>query len=92
MRSHYELYRIFPFLPEKKVLVSDRVLSAPMPGLLVSLDIDAGDEVQLGQRLCALEAMKMETDIRASGSGTVSEISVQAGDAVKVGDVLLTLS
>ena len=42
--------------------------------------------------MLVLEAMKMETDIRASVSGTVSEISVQAGDAVKVGDVLLTLS
>ena len=52
----------------------------------VPLFINEGDTVLV------LEAMKMETDIRASVSGTVSEISVQAGDAVKVGDVLLTLS
>ena len=39
-----------------------------------------------------LEAMKMETDIRAAEAGIVSEIKVETGDAVKVGDVLLTLT
>ena len=42
--------------------------------------------------MLVLEAMKMETDIRANGSGKVAEIKVESGDAVKVGDVLLTLN
>ena len=47
-------------LPKKRELPSSPVLMSPMPGLLVDLDVGVGDEVHLGQRLCTLEAMKME--------------------------------
>ena len=65
---------------------------APLAGNVFTINVSVGQIINEGDTVLVLEAMKMETDIRASVSGTVSEISVQAGDAVKVGDVLLTLS
>jgi oxaloacetate decarboxylase alpha subunit len=53
--------------------------------------VKVGDQVTKGDTILVLEAMKMETDIRANGSGKVSEINVKDGDSVKVGDVLLSL-
>ena len=84
-----EISKMLGFLPTKKVLVSDRVLSAPMPGLLVSLDIDAGDEVQLGQRLCALEAMKMENVLYAERNGKIKLVHCKKGDILSDGDKIL---
>ena len=65
---------------------------APLAGNVFTINVSVGQIINEGDTVLVLEAMKMETDIRASVSGTVSEINVQAGDAVKVGDVLLTLS
>ena len=65
---------------------------APLAGNVFTINVSVGQIINEGDTVLVLEAMKMETDIRASVSGTVSEIRVQAGDAVKVWDVLLTLS
>jgi oxaloacetate decarboxylase alpha subunit len=51
-----------------------------------------GLSVQEGDVLLILEAMKMETEVRASKAGTVGSVSVKEGDAVAVGDNLLTLA
>ena len=59
---------------------------------MFTINVSVGQIISEGDTVLVLEAMKMETDIRANISGTVSEVSVQAGDAVKVGDVLLTLN
>ncbi|MEX1144058.1 MAG: biotin carboxylase N-terminal domain-containing protein [Acidimicrobiia bacterium] len=69
----------------------DGVISAPMQGTIVKVLVAAGDEVEAGQALLVLEAMKMENHINAVGSGTVKEIRVEAGDTVGPGDVLLVL-
>ena len=65
---------------------------APLAGNVFTVNVSVGQIISEGDTVLVLEAMKMETDIRASVSGTVSEVIVQAGDAVKVGDVLLTLN
>ena len=57
-----------------------------------TVNVSVGQKVKEGDTVLVLEAMKMETNIRAGDSGTVSEIKVESGDAVKVGDVLLTLT
>jgi acetyl-CoA/propionyl-CoA carboxylase biotin carboxyl carrier protein len=69
----------------------DGVISAPMQGTIVKVLVGEGDEVEAGQALLVLEAMKMENHINAIGGGTVKEIRVDAGDTVGPGDVLLVL-
>ena len=64
-------------------------VAAPMPGLLVHVAIEAGDEVASGQKLFALEAMKMETTLYADRAGKVAEVAAQAGAQVEAGDLLL---
>ena len=67
-------------------------VTAPLAGNVFTVNVNVGQIVSEGDTVLVLEAMKMETDIRANGSGKVVEIKVESGDAVKVGDVLLTLN
>ncbi|MGB0468863.1 MAG: sodium-extruding oxaloacetate decarboxylase subunit alpha [Pontibacterium sp.] len=65
---------------------------APLAGNIWKVQVAAGQAVQEGDVLVILEAMKMETEVRAARAGTVSTIDVKEGDAVQVGDSLLTLA
>ena len=67
-------------------------VTAQMPGTIVDIDVNVGDNVTRGQKLLVLEAMKMENEIVAPQDGTVKEISVTAGALVNAGDVLVVLS
>ena len=64
---------------------------APLAGNIWKVQVAAGQAVQEGDVLVILEAMKMETEVRAARAGTVSSVDVKEGDAVQVGDTLLTL-
>lgn len=66
-------------------------ITGPMPGIILSIDVQVGDAVQPGQVVCVLEAMKMKNSIRASVSGTVGEIVASVGQSVAYGDVLVRL-
>ena len=66
-------------------------LVAPMPGLVVRVGVSAGDQVQAGQALVVIEAMKMENELRASAAGTVRAVHAVAGAAVEKGAVLVEL-
>ncbi len=66
-------------------------LVAPMPGLVVRVQVAAGDVVAAGQALVVMEAMKMENELRASSAGTVRRVAVEAGTAVEKGAVLVEL-
>ena len=68
-----------------------KFLIAPMPGLLVRLDVGAGDAVEAGQPLAVVEAMKMENILRAEKSGRVKSLSAAAGDSLAVDQVILEL-
>ena len=65
---------------------------APLAGNVFKVLVKAGDSVAAGQVVLILEAMKMETEIRATSAGVVSEVLVREGDAVKVGETLMMLS
>ncbi len=64
----------------------------PMQGTIVKVLVSKGDEVEAGQPLCVLEAMKMENSVDATKSGTVSDVKVDAGAAVAAGDVVVVIS
>lgn len=66
-----------------------RPVRAPMPGLVVRLDVAPGDAVRAGQPVIAMEAMKMENELKADSDGVVARILVEAGQAVQKGDVLV---
>ena len=70
--------------------VGPRVLKAPMPGLVVRVVAEAGQEVAAGASLVVLEAMKMENDLKAGGPAVVEQILVVAGQTVEKGTVLVT--
>ncbi len=67
-------------------------VTAPLAGTIVRVVAQVGHTVQEGDLLLILEAMKMETEIRAPKAGTVASIDVKAGDAIVVGQTLMTLS
>jgi acetyl/propionyl-CoA carboxylase alpha subunit len=64
---------------------------APMPGLIVRVNVQVGDEVQSGQGIVVMEAMKMENELRSSSSGRVKSILAQPGTAVEKGAKLVEL-
>lgn len=66
-------------------------IGAGMPGMVIGVAIAVGDKVQKGQKLLALEAMKMETVIAAERDGEVAQLHVQSGSQVETGDLLLVL-
>ncbi len=64
---------------------------APMPGLVVRVNVAVGDTVTAGQGVLVMEAMKMENELRASGAAKVKAVRVAAGTAVEKGTVLIEL-
>jgi acetyl-CoA/propionyl-CoA carboxylase, biotin carboxylase, biotin carboxyl carrier protein len=66
-------------------------VTVPMQGTIVKVLVAVGDEVDAGQPVTVLEAMKMENNITAEASGTVKEIKVKPGDAVGAGDVVVVI-
>ncbi len=67
-------------------------VKAPMPGMVLKLEVQPGDAVVAGQPLVVMEAMKMENEIRATEAGTVAEILVKPQQAVEKDDVLIRLT
>jgi acetyl-CoA/propionyl-CoA carboxylase biotin carboxyl carrier protein len=59
-----------------------------MQGTVLAVEVAEGDEVEPGQVLCIVEAMKMENEITAHRAGRVAELSVEAGQPVKTGQVI----
>jgi propionyl-CoA carboxylase alpha chain len=76
-------------MPEKLPPDTSKMLLCPMPGLVVKIDVEVGQEVQEGQALCTIEAMKMENILRAERKGTVSKINAGAGDSLAVDEVIM---
>ncbi|MBC3785888.1 acetyl-CoA carboxylase biotin carboxyl carrier protein subunit [Spirosoma utsteinense] len=64
-------------------------LKAPMPGLVVGINVAVGDVISKGDSLLILEAMKMENNLKAPGDGTVKSIRANQGDRVEKGQILI---
>ena len=65
---------------------------APMPGMVVKVEVSEGDRVEAGQGIAIVEAMKMENELRASGAGIVRRVHVRQGDAVEKDQVLVDVA
>ncbi|WP_438957081.1 acetyl-CoA carboxylase biotin carboxylase subunit [Cognatiyoonia sp.] len=76
-------------MPEKLPPDTSKMLLCPMPGLIVNVDVEVGQEVEEGQALCTVEAMKMENILRAERKGTVSKVNAAAGDSLAVDDIIM---
>lgn len=74
--------------PHPQSPTSNAVL-APIPGVIVAIAVQAGDQVEAGQELCVLEAMKMKSPIRAPRAGRIAAVRVATGQQVKHKDVLV---
>ena len=72
--------------------VSGKVMPAPLAGNVFQVLVSPGQSVAEGDVVIVLEAMKMETEIRANQAGNVSEIHVSEGDVVNADDPLITLA
>ena len=67
-------------------------ITAPLAGNIFKVNVSPGENIQQGDVIIILEAMKMETEVRAANSGTVGAVSVKEGDSVAVGDIVLMLN
>ena len=76
-------------MPEKLPPDTSKMLLCPMPGLIVKIDVQEGDEVQEGQALCTVEAMKMENILRAEKKGVVTKINAGPGDSLAVDEIIM---
>jgi propionyl-CoA carboxylase alpha chain len=77
-------------LPKKKAAPGADVLRAPMPALVKSIEVAAGQEVEAGEPLCVIEAMKMETVLRAGHDAKVRKIHVKPGDSIAIDAIIMT--
>ncbi|WGH78044.1 acetyl/propionyl/methylcrotonyl-CoA carboxylase subunit alpha [Jannaschia ovalis] len=92
MRVHVRTPRqaeLAALMPEKQAADTSKLLLCPMPGLIVRVDVAEGDEVQEGQALAVVEAMKMENILRAERKGVVAKVNAGPGDSLAVDDVIL---
>ena len=80
---------LYALMPAKESAGSSQYLLAPMPGLLVSVAVQAGDKVDPGQELAVVEAMKMENVLRADEQRTVASVLVSPGDSLSVDQAII---
>jgi propionyl-CoA carboxylase alpha chain len=76
-------------LPPRKAADTSRQIISPMPGLIVSVAVETGQEVKAGEMVLIVEAMKMQNIIRAERDGKVKMVGPKAGDSVAADEVLV---
>jgi len=78
--------RIMPAKPEAD---SGKKVLCPMPGLVLALEVEVGQEVKTGETLAIVEAMKMENVIRAERDGVIGKINAKKGDSLPVDAIIM---
>ena len=71
--------------------MAQEIVESPMPGIIKSVYVTVGDQVNENDTLCILEAMKMETPLVAPITGKISEVTISEGQSVKGGDKLFVI-
>lgn len=77
------------YMKSQSVAEQSKIISSPMPGRIISIAVNEGEEVIEGTELVVVEAMKMQNILRTPQSGIIKKIHVQAGNNVKSGQVLI---
>ena len=77
------------YMIEKIITKDTKIIKCPMPGLIVSIDIEEGQSVEDGDKLCVVEAMKMENIIRSETSGVIKKIHCKEGDSLATDEVII---
>ena len=67
-------------------------MTSPLPGTILDVFVNVGDQVKVGQTVVLLEAMKMENNIESDTEGTVTAVNVRKGDSVLEGEALIVVS
>jgi propionyl-CoA carboxylase alpha chain len=80
---------LYSLMPEKVAADLSKFILSPMPGLLVSVAFEAGQEVKAGEEVCVVEAMKMENVLRAERDGVISAIHAKSGDNLAVDQTII---
>ncbi len=73
----------------KETKSNEKLVKCPMPGLVISVDVEEGQEVEIGDKLCTIEAMKMENIIRSEFSGKIKEIHCKSSDSLSSDQIIL---
>ena len=81
--------KLAELMPEQLPPDNSKLLVCPMPGMLVKIDVREGQQVQVGQALCTVEAMKMENILRSDRKAVVLKINFCQGDSLAVDDVIM---
>ncbi|MBC6981972.1 acetyl/propionyl/methylcrotonyl-CoA carboxylase subunit alpha [Caulobacter sp. 17J80-11] len=80
---------LYARLPERQAADTSKLVVSPMPGLVVALEVTAGQEVKEGETVAIIEAMKMQNIIKAERDGVVKSVGPKAGDSVAADEVLV---
>jgi propionyl-CoA carboxylase alpha chain len=80
---------LYAYMPEKKSRDQSTHLLSPMPGLLLSIDVEPGQKVKAGEKLAVIEAMKMENTLYADHEATVAAVLVATGDSLSVNQPII---
>ena len=78
--------------PATQTTAAGNTVNAPIPGVITAIKVKVGDQVNPGDELCNLEAMKMNNAIRTTKAGTIAAIHINQGDHVAHGQVLFELA
>ena len=79
-------------LPPRQPADTSKLIVSPMPGLVVAITVEPGQEVKAGEGVAVVEAMKMQNIVRAEQDGTVKAVGAKAGDSVAADEVLVELA
>jgi len=79
------------YFTKKAKLTHHEDIKAPMPGLILSVKKKEGDNIEMGESLIILEAMKMENEINAPASGKIKKIFVEIGSSVEKDEIILSI-
>jgi propionyl-CoA carboxylase alpha chain len=77
------------YMKSQSVAEQSKIISSPMPGRIISIAVNEGEEVVEGTELVVVEAMKMQNILRTPQTGIIKKIHVHAGNNVKSGQVLI---